>query len=79
MSNPDRHSPSCKRGRIPTGGSPRSAVGSADYSRQYVHQWLRILVAAEYVNNLGHGLHESEELPEEATRNSNTSVGLEWA
>jgi hypothetical protein len=36
-----------------------------DYSRQYIHQRLQLLVAAEYVSNLGHGLYELEELPDE--------------
>jgi len=36
-----------------------------DYSRQYIHQRLQLLVAAEYVENLGHGLYELNELPDE--------------
>jgi len=45
--------------------NPSWLAEELDYSRQYVHQRLQLLVAAEYVNNLGHGLYELEEMPEE--------------
>lgn len=54
--------------------NPSWLAEELDYSRQYVHQRLQLLVAAEYVNNLGHGLYELEELPEEVTRDSDTSA-----
>jgi DNA-binding IclR family transcriptional regulator len=45
--------------------NPSWLAGELDYSRQYVHQRLQLLVAAEYVDNLGHGLYELNELPDE--------------
>lgn len=57
--------------------NPSWLAEQLDYSRQYVHQRLQLLVAAEYVNNLGHGLYELEELPEEVTRDSDTSAESE--
>lgn len=45
--------------------NPSWLAEQLDYSRQYVHQRLQLLVAAEFVNNLGHGLYELEELPNE--------------
>lgn len=57
--------------------NPSWLAEELDYSRQYVHQRLQLLVAAEYVNNLGHGLYELEELPEEVTRDSDTSAESE--
>nr|WP_157500480.1 helix-turn-helix domain-containing protein [Halobacterium sp. CBA1126] len=45
--------------------NPSWLADELDYSRQYVHQRLQLLVAAEHVNNLGHGLYELEALPEE--------------
>lgn len=54
--------------------NPSWLAEELDYSRQYVHQRLQLLVAAEFVNNLGHGLYELEELPEEVTRDSDTSA-----
>lgn len=36
-----------------------------DYSRQYVHQRLQLLVAADYVTDIGHGLYELDHLPDE--------------
>ena len=54
--------------------NPSWVAGELDYSRQYVHQRLQLLVAAEFVNNLGHGLYELEELPDELTRDSDTSA-----
>lgn len=50
--------------------NPSWLAEELDYSRQYVHQRLQLLVAAEYVNNLGHGLYELEELPEELNQGS---------
>ena len=54
--------------------NPSWVAEELDYSRQYVHQRLQLLVAAEFVNNLGHGLYELEELPNELTRDSDTSA-----
>jgi DNA-binding IclR family transcriptional regulator len=54
--------------------NPSWVAEELDYSRQYVHQRLQLLVAAEFVNNLGHGLYELEELPNELTRYSDTSA-----
>jgi DNA-binding IclR family transcriptional regulator len=54
--------------------NPSWVAEGLDYSRQYVHQRLQLLVAAEFVNNLGHGLYELEELPNELTRDSDTSA-----
>ena len=54
--------------------NPSWVAEELDYSRQYVHQRLQLLVAAEFVNNLGHGLYELEELPDELTRDSDTSA-----
>lgn len=45
--------------------NPSWLAEELDYSRQYVHQRLQLLVAAEYVENLGHGLYELVELPDE--------------
>jgi DNA-binding IclR family transcriptional regulator len=45
--------------------NPSWLADELEYSRQYVHQRLQLLVAAEYVHNLGHGLYELHELPEE--------------
>lgn len=45
--------------------NPSWLAEELDYSRQYVHQRLQLLVAAEYVENLGHGLYELNELPDE--------------
>lgn len=45
--------------------NPSWIAEELDYSRQYVHQRLQLLVAAEYVENLGHGLYELRELPDE--------------
>jgi len=42
--------------------NPSWLADELDYSRQYVHQRLQLLVAAEYVENLGHGLYELQEL-----------------
>jgi len=53
--------------------NPSWLAEELDYSRQYVHQRLQLLVAAEYVNNLGHGLYELEKLPDEVTRDTDTS------
>lgn len=44
--------------------NPSWLAEELDYSRQYVHQRLQLLVAAEYVENLGHGLYELIEYPE---------------
>lgn len=44
--------------------NPSWLAEELDYSRQYVHQRLQLLIAAEYVENLGHGLYELTELPE---------------
>lgn len=54
--------------------NPSWLAEELDYSRQYVYQRLQLLVAAEYVNNLGHGLYELEELPDDVTRDSDTSA-----
>jgi len=54
--------------------NPSWLAEQLDYSRQYVHQRLQLLVAAEYVNNLGHGLYELKELPGELTQDSDTSA-----
>lgn len=45
--------------------NPSWIAEELDYSRQYVHQRLQLLVAAELVENLGHGLYELEELPDD--------------
>ena len=45
--------------------NPSWLAEELDYSRQYVHQRLQLLVAAEFVSNLGHGLYELDELPDE--------------
>jgi len=45
--------------------NPSWLAEELDYSRQYIHQRLQLLVAAEYVSNLGHGLYELDKLPEE--------------
>ena len=45
--------------------NPSWLADELDYSRQYVHQRLQLLVAAEYVENLGHGLYEVRELPDQ--------------
>lgn len=45
--------------------NPSWLAEELDYSRQYIHQRLQLLVAAEYVENLGHGLYELNELPDE--------------
>ena len=44
--------------------NPSWLADELDYSRQYVHQRLQLLVAAENVENLGHGLYELVEPPE---------------
>ena len=44
--------------------NPSWLADQLDYSRQYVHQRLQLLVAAEYVENLDHGLYELVEKPE---------------
>jgi len=44
--------------------NPSWLADELGYSRQYVHQRLQLLVAAEYVENLGHGLYKLDELPE---------------
>jgi hypothetical protein len=38
--------------------NPSWLADELDYTRQYVHQRLQLLVAAEYVENIGHGLYE---------------------
>lgn len=48
--------------------NPSWLADELDYSRQYVHQRLQLLVAAEYVENLGHGLYELIVDLEEITR-----------
>lgn len=50
--------------------NPSWLAEELEYSRQYVHQRLQLLVAAEYVDNLGHGLYELEELPDEVSQES---------
>ncbi len=45
--------------------NPSWLADELGYTRQYVHQRLQLLVAAEYVRNLGHGLYELDELPDE--------------
>jgi len=45
--------------------NPSWLAEELDYSRQYIHQRLQLLVAAEHVSNLGHGLYELEALPDE--------------
>jgi len=45
--------------------NPSWLADELEYSRQYVHQRLQLLVAAEFVENLGHGLYELNELPDE--------------
>lgn len=50
--------------------NPSWLADELDYSRQYVHQRLQLLVAAEYVRDLGHGLYELEELPDELEQDS---------
>lgn len=46
--------------------NPSWLADELGYSRQYVHQRLQLLVAAEYVENLGHGLYELTEMPGDA-------------
>lgn len=50
--------------------NPSWLAEELDYSRQYVHQRLQLLVAAEFVDNLGHGIYELEELPDELHQDS---------
>jgi len=40
--------------------NPSWLADELDYTRQYIHQRLQLLVAAEYVSNLGHGLYQLE-------------------
>lgn len=44
--------------------NPSWLADELDYSRQYVHQRLQLLVAADYVTDLGHGLYELNHLPD---------------
>lgn len=37
---------------------PQNLAGDLDYTRQYVHNRLQILQAADYVRNIGGGLYE---------------------
>ena len=53
--------------------NPSWLADELDYTRQYVHQRLQLLVAAEYVENLGHGLYELIETPDELHQDSDTS------
>lgn len=51
--------------------NPSWLADELEYTRQYVHQRLQLLVAAELVENLGHGLYKitedgSDELDETA-------------
>ena len=46
--------------------NPSWLADELDYSRQYVHQRLQLLVAAEFVEDIGHGLYELIELPEKS-------------
>ena len=55
--------------------NPSWVAEDLDYSRQYVHQRLQLLVAAEYVNNLGHGLYDLEEVPDGIEENSQADGG----
>jgi len=41
--------------------NPSYLAEELDYTRQYVHQRLQVLVGADLVQNLGHGLYELEE------------------
>lgn len=50
--------------------NPSWLADELDYSRQYVHQRLQLLVAAEYVEALGHGLYEMVEMPDDLNDNS---------
>lgn len=43
--------------------NPSWLADELDYSRQYVHQRLQLLVAADYVTDIGHGLYELNRLP----------------
>jgi DNA-binding IclR family transcriptional regulator len=38
--------------------NPSFLADELDYSRQYVHQRLQMLVEADLVSNLGHGLYD---------------------
>jgi DNA-binding IclR family transcriptional regulator len=38
--------------------NPSFLADELDYSRQYVHQRLQVLVEADLVDNLGHGLYD---------------------
>lgn len=40
--------------------NPSWLADELDYDRRYVHQRLQLLVVAEYVRNIGHGLYELE-------------------
>lgn len=41
--------------------NPSWIAEELDYTRQYVHSRLQLLVAAERVRNIGHGLYELED------------------
>lgn len=41
--------------------NPSYLADELEYDRRYVHQRLQLLVAAEYVRNIGHGLYELED------------------
>lgn len=43
--------------------NPSYLADELDYTRQYVHQRLQLLVAAEYVENIGHGLYQRVDDP----------------
>jgi len=49
--------------------NPSWLAEELDYTRQYIHQRLQLLVAAEYVSNLGHGLYQLEESLDEIEDN----------
>ena len=44
--------------------SPTMLANETDYTRQYVHSRLQLLVAAERVRKAGHGVYELEDQSE---------------
>lgn len=41
--------------------NPSWLADKLDYSRQYIHTRLQVLVAAEKIENIGHGLYQIKE------------------
>ncbi|QCC57220.1 MarR family transcriptional regulator (plasmid) [Natrinema thermotolerans] len=46
--------------------SPQNIAADLDYSRQYIQNRLKMLQAADYVENLGGGVYEFRKDPREA-------------